>query len=446
MPAETEAGDRTDHAFGGFSLSAVSSPNPYFAVTLHWIGGLAAASFYLPFSRVRRWSWETYWLTAGFFSWIIAPLFFAVLLVPHFQRAFFDVSDKTLFWTYFFGVLWGLGGLTFGLTMRYLGIGLGMAIALSYCAAFGTLVPPIVDGTITEMINHLWGWVTMAGILVCLLGIGLTGTAGHAKEQELSEEKRKAVVREFNFRKGILVATFSGIMSACFNFGYGGLKGFNFTQVHGLTGNPITLAAAAILRQHGQSITWDALPTVVVVLWGGFTANFIWCALLHLKNRSVRQYVGAACPPDEMLMTPTDEAVHDAMPEDPCATAVVQRTTQRVPLLNNYTFSAIAGVTWYMQLFFYTAGQNFMPAALAFSGWTLHMASIIIFATIWGVILHEWKGTSKRTHRLITLGVCTLVLSTIIVGAGNLIKSRTSAHVQAPVLNRGRIPPAKRGV
>ncbi len=412
-------------------MSMTSSSNPYFAVTLHWIGGLAAASFYIPFSRVRKWSWETYWLTGGFFSWIIAPAFFAFLLVPHFETVFHEVSDKTLFWTYFFGVLWGLGGVTFGLTMRYLGIGLGMAIALSYCAAFGTMIPPIVDGTIMNLIVHAWGWVTMAGVLVCLLGIGLSGLAGHAKEKELPEERRKAVVREFSFRKGILVATFSGVMSACFNFGYGGLKGFNFTEGHGLTGNPITLAAAAILRQHSHSIMWDALPTVVVVLWGGFTTNFIWCVGLHLKNRSAREYIASTSSPDENRIVTALEGPGYSKPEELNTTTTARPTTHRVPLLNNYTFSAIAGVVWYMQLFFYTAGQNFMPGALAFSGWTLHMASIIIFATIWGVILHEWKGTSKRTHTTIAVGVATLVLSTFIVGGGNLMKTWASAPAAA---------------
>ena len=425
----------------------MTSSNPYFAVTLHWIGGLAAASFYIPFSRVRKWSWETYWLTGGFFSWIIAPSFFAFFLVPHFETVFHGISDKTLFWTYFFGVLWGLGGLTFGLTMRYLGIGLGMAIALSYCAAFGTMIPPIFDGTIIDLIVHPWGWVTMAGVFVCLLGIGLSGLAGRAKEKELPEEKRRAAVREFNFRKGIIVATFSGIMSACFNFGYGGLKGFNFTKSHGLTGNPITLAAAEILRRNGHSIMWDALPTVVVVLWGGFTANFIWCMILHLKNNSAHEYIASTISPGANRSVTALEGPAYSDSGVFAATVPPPGKAQRVPLLNNYTFSAIAGITWYMQLFFYTAGQNFMPGTLAFSGWTLHMASIIIFATIWGVILHEWKGTSKKTHTIIAMGVVTLVLSTLIVGGGNLMKTWASApkvatgtaHPPAPATKSGDI-------
>lgn len=429
----------------------VSSANPYLAVTLHWVGGLAAASFYLPFYRVRKWSWQTYWMAGGFFSWIVAPLLFAWLLVPDFGTAIHAASWKTLFWTYLFGAMWGAGGLTFGLTMRYLGIGLGMAIALSYCAAFGTMVPPIFDGTIKDLVAHSWGWVTMFGVLVCLLGIGLSGIAGRAKEKELPEERRKAVVKEFDFKKGMIVATFSGIMSACFNFGYGGLKGLNFTTRHGTSGNPITLAAAAILRQHGHSIMWDALPTVVVVLWGGFTTNFIWCVILHLKNSSAREYIASTSSPDENRIVTALEGPGYSEPEEPAAAspaaavAVVQCDRRQVPLLNNYAFSAIAGVTWYMQLFFYTAGQNFMPAALAFSGWTLHMASIIIFATLWGVILHEWKGTSKKTHAIIAAGIVTLVLSTIIVGGGNLMKSWASAPADAANTPHPRISAAQPG-
>jgi len=412
-------------------LTVLSSQSPYLAITLQWIGGLGSASFYLPFLRVRKWSWETYWLVGGFFSWIVAPVLFAFILIPDLMSIFHQVSDKVLFWTYFFGVLWGLGSLTFGLTLRYLGIGLGMAIALSYTAAFGTMIPPCLDGTIGELVSHSWGLVTIFGVIVCLAGIGLSGAAGWAKERELSEERRKAVVREFDFRKGVLVATFSGVMSACINFGFSGLKGFN--AVHGQ--NPLTTVAAALLSQHDRLTVWDGLPALIIVLAGGFTTNLIWCAILHVKNHSGREYItrtgspeddsggGDAPPPGELLPpdSPLDSSSNHAVVN-------CKGQTGTVPLLNNYTFSALAGVIWYFQFFFYTAGQTFMPEALAFSGWTLHMASVIIFATLWGVVRHEWKGTSKKTHVIIAGGIAALVMATLIVGAGNLMKSHAEGH------------------
>ncbi len=391
----------------GVSLHTGNSSNWIEAVALHWTGGLASASFYLPFRWVRKWNWETYWLVGGFFSWIIAPIFFAWLLVPNFWHAISGANMHVLLWTYIFGVLWGMGGLTFGLTMRYLGIGLGMAIALSYCAAFGTLAVPIHDGKFGQLLTEDWGQVILLGVLVCLSGIAISGWAGWKKEHELPEEQKQKVVKEFNFTKGILVATFSGIMSACFNFGL-------------TAATPIVHASKDILAKSHHSVIWDGLPSLVVLLWGGFTTNFIWCLILHLKNKSGKQYLVP------LVATPAEAdadrivAGLDGPGYTPGPTVGPEKA--RVPLVGNYAFSAAAGVIWYFQFFFYTMGQTKMPKAGKFSGWTLHMASIIIFATLWGVVLHEWKGTSKKTHWLITAGVATLVLSTLIVGAGNYIK------------------------
>jgi len=391
----------------GVTLQTGDSSNWIEAVALHWTGGLASASFYLPFRWVRKWNWETYWLVGGFFSWIIAPIFFAWLLVPNFWQAISGANMQVLLWTYLFGVLWGMGGLTFGLTMRYLGIGLGMAIALSYCAAFGTLAVPIHDGTFGKLLTEHWGQVILLGVLVCLSGIAISGWAGWQKERELPDEQKQKVVKEFNFTKGILVATFSGIMSACFNFGL-------------TSATPIVHASRTILENSHSSVIWDGLPSLVILLWGGFTTNFVWCLILHFKNKSGKQYVAPVVEAD------ADRIV--AGLEGPGYTAPLgaggNSDLRRVPLLGNYAFSAAAGVIWYFQFFFYTMGQTKMPRAGKFSGWTLHMASIIIFATLWGVVLHEWKGTSKKTHWLITAGVATLVFSTLIVGAGNYLKSK----------------------
>ena len=417
--------------------------NPALGVVFHWIGGLASASFYVPYRKVRHWSWETYWLVGGFFSWIVAPLLFASLLVPHFWRAIVSPKSEAvhflghsmqlsnggiLLLTYLFGALWGLGGLTFGLTMRYLGIGLGMAIALSYCAAFGTLMPPMFNGSIIQIAHTLSGQVILLGVAVCLLGIGVSGMAGMAKEKELPEDQKKAVVKEFNFWRGILVATFSGIMSACFAYGLA-------------VGSPINTVAQHILMEHHRAVFWDGLPALIVVLLGGFTTNFIWCAILHFRNRSAHEYLASTAKSDEnRLVTAVGDPGYtkpsEALPQERGAPASANRIS--VPLLMNYAFCALAGTLWYLQFFFYTMGQTQM-GPYKFSGWTLHMASIIIFATLWGVVLHEWKGSSKRTHILIGVGWAVLVASTVIVGWGNYLKiqqkpSGTAIHkVQAAV-------------
>jgi L-rhamnose-H+ transport protein len=373
--------------------------NPFLGVFYHWLGGLASGSFYVPYKGVKKWSWEVYWLVGGFFSWIICPWVLASLLTNDVVGVLKQQSMTTLWWTYFFGAMWGFGGLTFGLTMRYLGMSLGMGVALGYCAAFGTLLPPVfksfvpavpVPETIAQIAATTPGQVTLAGVAVCLLGIGIAALAGLTKEKEMPAEEKKKAITEFNFKKGIMVATFSGIMSA----------GFSFALT---AGNPIGAASAAA----GTATLWTGLPKLIVVLLGGFTINFIWCVILNIKNKTGYQYFCSKI-----------------RSESPQREEVVARSVgcgcsggDRAPMLRNYFFSALAGTCWYFQFFFYTMGETQM-GKFGFASWTLHMASIIIFSTLWGVYFREWKGSSKKAHALITAGIATLILSTLIIGAG----------------------------
>ncbi len=376
-------------------------PNPFLGVFFHWLGGLASGSFYVPYKGVRRWSWETYWLVGGFFSWIICPWTLAFILTQDLPGVLHQQSASTLWWTYFFGALWGFGGLTFGLTMRYLGMSLGMGVALGYCAAFGTLLPPVfksfiasipVPETLGQIASSLPGQITLAGVGVCLLGIGIAAFAGLTKEREMPIEEKKKAIAEFNFRKGVMVATFSGIMSACFAFAL-------------TAGNPIGAASLAA----GTSTLWSGLPKLVVVLLGGFTTNFVWCAILNIRNRTGYQYLAGRIRPEHL------------------AEGGAPSPDLSVPVLRNYLFSALAGTTWYFQFFFYTMGETQM-GKFAFASWTLHMASIIIFSTMWGWIFHEWKGSSRKAHLLITGGIATLILSTFVIGFGTYLKAGAAGH------------------
>ncbi len=373
------------------------NPNPFLGVFFHWLGGLASGSFYVPYRFVRHWSWETYWLVGGFFSWIIAPWTLAFILVPDLGGVLSEASGRTLFWTYFFGVMWGFGGLTFGLTMRYLGMSLGMAVALGYCAAFGTLMPPIFEGTFgSKVLGTASGQVILAGVGVCLLGIFIAGLAGVTKEREMSEEEKRAHIQEFDFWKGLMVATFSGIMSASFAYGLA-------------AGDPIKVIAVA----HGAPILWQGLAVLVVLLAGGFTTNFVWCMILHVRNKSGHEYFAGSKIRIEAL--PEPRSVGAAAAEDP--------GRLRVPMTWNYLFSALAGTIWYMQFFFYSMGETQM-GRYKFSSWTIHMASIIIFSTLWGIALREWKGASAKTKFLITMALAVLVASTLVVGYGNYLGTR----------------------
>jgi L-rhamnose-H+ transport protein len=383
------------------------NPNPALGVFFHWLGGLASASFYVPYRGVKNWAWETYWLVGGFFSWIIAPWLLALTMTRDLSQVLHQAPGSSIFWAYFFGVLWGLGGLTFGLTMRYLGMSLGMAVALGYTAAFGTLMPPIFRGEFAnQVLGTRSGLIILLGVAICLLGIAVAGAAGVSKEREMSDEQKRSSIKEFDLKKGLLVATFSGVMSACFAYGLA-------------AGDPIK----AITVQHGTAGLWQGLPVLVVVLAGGFTTNFIWCVILNVRNHTGHQYFQSEIRGE--VPKQSEEHILEAVTYAPAeemavAGAVKSEVPSRAPMLPNYLFSALAGTTWYMQFFFYTMGETQM-GRFKFSSWTLHMASIIIFSTLWGIALKEWTGAGTKTKLLVVLSLLVLVASTVVVGYGNFV-------------------------
>jgi L-rhamnose-H+ transport protein len=343
----------------------------FLGIILHAIGGFAAGSFYIPFKKVRNWAWESYWLVGGFFSWIIMPWLIAFLTVPNLAVVLRQAPPRSIFLCYLFGLLWGVGGLTFGLSMRYLGMSLGYALSLGFCAVCGTIIPPIFKGVFADLITRPSGLTMLAGVLVCLAGIATCGWAGVSKERELSEQQRKATIKEFNFTRGLWVAIFAGVMSACMAFGIA-------------CGEPIAMLAV----DSGTKSLWRNSPVFVCILAGGFTTNFIWCAFLNMKNRTSRDYLNTA----------------------------------GASLLANYIFSALAGITWYLQFMFYGMGTTKM-GEYDFSSWTIHMAFIIVFSNIWGLLFREWKGSSRRTHHVVLAGILVLILSTFVVGLANFLES-----------------------
>ncbi|WP_080238635.1 L-rhamnose/proton symporter RhaT [Spirosoma rigui] len=336
-------------------------------VFFHALGGYASGTFYIPFRRVKGWSWESAWIVGGVASWIIVPWLMGWITVSNPVAAITGADTATLGWTFLFGLLWGIGGLTFGLSMRYLGISLGMAVALGYCSAFGTLIPPLYEGRFDELLSTRSGLFTLAGVAVCLLGIAVCGRAGFMKENELDADQQKATIAEFNLRKGIAVATVSGILSACFAFGL-------------TAGKPI----ADLAVSGGTNPLFQNNAIYPVLLLGGFTTNFIWCMILNRRNRTFGDYASA-----------------------------------KAPLRSNYMWAILAGTTWYFQFFFYGMGDTYLGDEFRFAGWTLHMAFIITFSTLWGLALHEWKGASKATYRVVYIGLGLIIFSTILIGMGS---------------------------
>ncbi len=377
--------------------------NPILGVIFHWLGGLASGSFYVPFKVVKKWSWEVYWLLGGVFSWIIAPWILGLILVPHLVQVLMQQPSSVIMWTFFWGMLWGAGGLTYGLTMRYLGLSLGTGIILGLTALFGTYVPPLFDGTIGAKLSAIPGQVILIGSVFALMGIVLTAAAGLSKEKEMSEEQKRNSIKEFNLRKGILIAIFSGVMSSCFAFGLDSAVPISVTALH-----------------YGANPIWTGLPKIIVITAGGFVTNLVWCSYLLIKNRTFGEYFS-------LKELPAESKAKPQVASKTIAAFDSAESTSRVPLLTNYLFSALAGITWYFQFFFYTMGETQM-GKYRFSSWTLHMASIIIFGSLWGIFLKEWKNTSGLSKFLLGMAIFTLVAATVIVGYGNLLGLQIGGH------------------
>ena len=346
------------------------APNPFLGVFLHAIGGFAAGSFYAPLKKVRQWSWESFWLVMGLAAWLAAPWIVAWITIPDLMDVLSSSPGRALGLCVMFGLLWGLGNLTFGLSVRYLGMALGYAVALGFCMTFGTLLPPIISGQITTILTTTSGLGILLGIAICLVGIGFCGWAGMSKEAELTVEQQRETVAEFALGKGFAVAAVAGALSACFAFGLA-------------SGKPIAESAV----EHGAKLLYSNNASLVVILLGGFAANAIWCLILNFRNRSFKDYVTG--PAGRQMM--------------------------------NYVMSMLGGVIWFGQFFFYGMGTTKLGSKYDFSSWSIHMAFIIVFSNLWGLYFHEWRGTSRKTRGLVWAGILTLIVSTLVIGYGNYL-------------------------
>lgn len=350
---------------------AADASNPALGVMIFILGGLAGAVFYLPFKKVKNWAWESYWLVYALFGLIIVPWVLAAFTSPNILSVLRAAPAGELGYCFACGAMWGIGGLTWGLMIRYLGVGLGLALGCGLCSAAGTLVPPIITGKFGALLHGCAGQVSLVGVFISLLGIVSVGAAGMSKESELPEEVKKKAVAEYNFKLGIIVAIFSGLMSAGMNFGLqGGIEITALSQK--LT--PVT------------STTWRGIPVLVVVLLGGFTINFGWCLILNLKNGTTRDYCKAG-----------------------------------TPLVANLFFAGLAGALWCSQFICFKTGEPAM-GKLDYVGWSVLMASAIMFSTLFGIFLGEWRGTSRRTRLLLGVGLTLLVISAVLSSVSGYLK------------------------
>lgn len=320
------------------------------------VGAFCQSSSYVPINKIKNWSWESYWIVQGVFAWLVFPFLGALLAVPDGHSLFevYAAHPADALWAVFFGVLWGVGGLTFGLSMRYLGVALGQSISLGTCAGLGTILTPVFTGHIEELTMPV-----IVGVIVTLLGIGIIGYAGNMKSATLSEEEKKKAVKDFNFTKGIFVALLAGFMSACFSIGLGFGQSLCFPE---------------------SAEVYKTLPATLMVTAGGFLTNMVYCLYQNAKNKTWSDY---------------------------------GKTSLYV---NNILFCALAGVLWYSQFFGLSLGKGFLvasPVLLTFS-WCILMSLNVTFSNVWGIILKEWKGCSAKTIWVLVLGLIVLIVSSFL--------------------------------
>ena len=321
------------------------------------VGSFGQSSSYVPIKKVKDWSWESFWLTQGIFAWLIFPLLGALLAVPAGSSLLqiLSVDSSATLKAMFFGVLWGVGGLTFGLSMRYLGVALGQSIALGTCSAFGTIIPAIMGGTDLFQGD---GLILLVGVSIAIAGISIIGYAGSLRAKNMSEEDKKKAIKDFALTKGLLVALLAGVMSACFNLGLE-------------SGKPLVV--------EGANELFKTLPATLMVTCGGFLTNAAYCLFQNAKNKTFGDYGKTSL------------------------------------LANNLFFCALAGLLWYSQFFEFGMGKSFLEPGsvmMAFS-WSILMVLNITFSNVWGIFLKEWKGVSKTTIIILLAGLAVLMFSLV---------------------------------
>ena len=327
------------------------------------IGSIGVSSSYIPINKIKEWSWENFWMVQGIFAWIVFPFLGALLAVSD-DRSLCDIwSQGGALPAVIYGVLWGVGGLTFGLGMRYLGVALGQSIGMGTCSAFGTILPPLLAGS---DLFHGKGLLLLIGVSIMNAGIAIIGYAGCLRNKNMSEEEKRAAIKDFALTKGLLVAFLAGAMSACFNLG---------------------LESGAPMKDYAIAAGCDALfaglPVIFLVTIGGFCTNAAYCIYQNIKNKTGGEYLAV---------------------------------TPRV-LMSNILFCALAGVLWYSQFFGLETGKSFIPqdsTLYAFS-WSILMSLNVIASNVWGIILKEWKGAGMKTIAVLLIGLAVLIASIVVV-------------------------------
>ncbi|MGA7714039.1 MAG: L-rhamnose/proton symporter RhaT [Rhizomicrobium sp.] len=328
----------------------------------HMVGAACAASFYAPIGKVTKWSWETTWAVAGLFSWILLPITVSAFLLPDVGGFYRSLDKDVVLRAFLFGGMWGIGNVSYGLTMRYLGMSLGIGVAIGVTLVIGTLVPPIMHGQLLAILTGHGGTLSLLGICAALLGVAIVSYAGHLKELALGR-----TAEQFDLRLGLALAVMCGIFSSGMSFAIDAAK-------------PVEAASLAL---HVNPL-YAALPSYVIIMGGGAIVNFSYC-ILRLIFKSGLSFRSDIAQPGAVLV-------------------------------RNSALAATGGIMWYLQFFFYAWGAASIPQHLSYVNWMLHMSGYVLCGGLVGLALHEWAGVGWRPIRILWVGMIVIIIAANLVG------------------------------
>lgn len=334
-------------------------------IVLIAMGAFSSGSFAVPFGKIKGWSWETYWMIFSTGAYIIFPLLACLVFAPGYFSIIRKTDSQTLVSVFFLGAVYGIGNLSFGLALRYLGLSLGYALSLGLMLAIGTLIPPMLDGRLEIMLQKESGMLLIYGVLTACFGIAISAWSGILKDKQVSEAAKKESIGEFSLVKGVMASVLVGITGSAMSLGFE-------------RGLPVTEIAAA----QGVDKLFTMMPLLVVLFSGTFVTTIIWCGFLGFRNKSLTNYI---------------------------------RTENSSVFVKNYLFGLLAGVLWFSQFILYGMGKSKM-GPFTFTSWGILMALTIVSATVWGLFRKEWKGTSRKVYFLMILSLLIIIVSSFMIG------------------------------
>lgn len=331
-----------------------------FGIGLIAMGAFSSGSFSIPFGRTRNWAWENYWLIYSLFAYVIVPVVACYVFCPGFMNVLSGIPAQTLGWIFILGFIYGVCNLTFGLSLRYLGLSLGFSLSLGLMMILGTIIPPAIDGRLSVLLQQSGGTMLIAGLLIAAVGIALSGYAGYRKDKGAGPEANP----ELDFKKGLLLVLFVGITGA--------------SQALGIEQG--TEISSAIIAS-GVNPLFQTLPVFPILFGGSFGATALWCLFLSKRNNNLKAFM----------------------------------KTKEVGVLSNYLYCALAGFLWFINFIFFGMGKSRM-GEFSFTAWGIMMSLTIVFATLWGLYRGEWKATDTKTKAWMYAGLVVLVIASFVIG------------------------------